>query len=493
MEYLPFLGVLAVAAADVAPASLNYTNGVDTTVSITVNSFVKYQEMIGGGCSGAFGVACDQFGRNGLSPANQQTVTETLFSENIGGLSVLRNDIGSNSSSTDGSVFSILDQCPSSPNGTFSYKWDGNDTCQVELSKTALKYNPNLFVYADAWSAPGCMKNVGTDDDGGLLCGVRGSYDNNAARNQSESSAPSQCKNTDWRQAYVDYLLQYVKYYQQEGIKVSMLGAYNEPDFNPVTYASMMSDGFQAKDLLEVLYPSAKKAFPDMKVACCDGTGARQQRDILYELNKAGGGNLYDVATWHNYQSNPERPFNVVNGQPNLQTEWADGTGAWNANWDITGQLAEGFQWALYIHNAMVNSDTSGYVHWWCSQQTNGDNALIRLQNNSYYVAARLWAFAGYFRFARPGAVRVQADSNVEEVYVSAWVNTNGTVAVPVVNAARFAYEVSLDLQGLNVTRGTAYLTDNAHNVTKVEEFAVIGGKFTRSVEARAMKTFFLQ
>ena len=290
------LTVAGVVAASTAPAQSNYTDGIDTSVSIAVNGLIKYQEMIGGGCSGAFGVACDQFGRFGLSPANQDLVTETLFSENIGGLSILRNDIGSNSSSLDGSVFSILDACPATPAGPFNYAWDGNDTCQVQLTKTALKYNADLFVYADAWSAPGCMKNVGTDDDGGLLCGVRGSYDIDDEGSQSESSASSQCNNTDWRQAYADYLVQYVKYYQQEGVNISMLGAYNEPDFNPVTYASMESDGFQAKDLLEVLYPTAKAAFPDLKVSCCDGTGARQERTILYELLKAGGGDLFDVA-----------------------------------------------------------------------------------------------------------------------------------------------------------------------------------------------------
>ncbi|KAL9092940.1 MAG: hypothetical protein Q9159_000564 [Coniocarpon cinnabarinum] len=474
------------------PAALPYLNGINNTVAITVNPGVTYQTMIGGGCSGAFGVACDQFGRNGLSPANQETVTETLFSENIGGLSILRNDIGSNSSSTDGSVFSILSECPATPDAPLDYSFDGNDTCQLQLSKTALKYNPELFVYADAWSAPGCMKNVGTDDDGGLLCGVRGSFDNNDARSQSESSEPSQCNKQDWRQAYADYLVQYVRYYEQAGVNVSMLGAYNEPDYNPVTYASMLSDGYQAKDFLEVLYPTVKAAYPDLKVACCDATGARQERDLLSELLAAGGGDLFDVATWHNYQSNPRQPFNTA-GQPNLQTEWADGTGSWNAYWDITGQLAEGFQWALYMHNAFVNSDTSGYTHWWCSQNTTGDNALVRLQYDEYFVAARLWAFAGYFRFARPGSVRVDAQSNVEDVYVSAFVNTNGTMAVPVVNAAHFAYNMTVDVSAANATTATAYLTDNDHNVTMVDTVPVQDGYFSASVEPRAMKTFFLQ
>lgn len=124
------------------------------------------------------------------------------------------------------------------------------------------------------------MKSNKNESDGGLLCGVRG----------------SNCT-ADWRQAYADYLVQIVRFYKEkENVTVSMLGAYNEPDFNPGYYSSMLSDGYQAKDFLEVLYPTVKKAFPELKVACCDATGARQLRDILYQLNKIGGGRLYDVA-----------------------------------------------------------------------------------------------------------------------------------------------------------------------------------------------------
>jgi glucosylceramidase len=154
------------------------------------------------------------------------------------------------------------------------------------------------------------------------------------------------------------------------------------------------------------------------------------------------------------------------------------------------------------MHNAFVNSGTSGYTHWWCAQQTTGDNALIRLQGNSYFIAARLWAFAGYFRFARPGATRVEASSNKEDMYVSAYVNKNGSLAVPIINAAHFPYTVDLDFQKIGGVNGekswkkvTAYLTDNSHNVSNVGEWAFghDGARFQGTVEPRAMKTFFFE
>lgn len=157
-----------------------------------------------------------------------------------------------------------------------------------------------------------------------------------------------------------------------------------------------------------------------------------------------------------------------------------------------TDSPSEGFQWALYMYDAFTNSDTSGYLHWWCAQNTTGDNALIRLQYDDYFVSARLWAFAGYFRFARPGSVRVEAMSSAENLYVTAFVNENGTVAIPIMNAAHFAYEVEIQLDGVNVSGARAFLTDNEHNVTEVGGVDVAGGKLKAVIEPRAMKTFFL-
>ena len=153
---------------------------------------------------------------------------------------------------------------------------------------------------------------------------------------------------------------------------------------------------------------------------------------------------------------------------------------------------SEGFQWALYMYDAFTNSDTSGYLHWWCAQNTTGDNALIRLQYDDYFVSARLWAFAGYFRFARPGSVRIEATSNAENLYVTAFLNSNGTVAIPVVNTAHFVYEVEIDLGGLSVNTARVFLTDNDHNVTDVGAIQLAGGMLKTMVEPRAMKTFFL-
>lgn len=87
----------------------------------------------------------------------------------------------------------------------------------------------------------------------------------------------------------------------------------------------MLSDGYQAYDFLSVFYPTVKKAYPNLLVSCCDATGARQERDLLYELGRLGGTNLFDVNTYHNYQSDVKRPFDdLLQGQSTIETEWSD-------------------------------------------------------------------------------------------------------------------------------------------------------------------------
>lgn len=39
------------------------------------------------------------------------------------------------------------------------------------------------------------------------------------------------CTSGDWQQAYANYLVQYVKFYQQEGLDITHIGFLNEPDY----------------------------------------------------------------------------------------------------------------------------------------------------------------------------------------------------------------------------------------------------------------------
>lgn len=76
---------------------------------------------------------------------------------------------------------------------------------------------------------------------------------------------------------------------------------------------------------------------------------------------------------------------------------------------------------------------------------------------------------------------------------MSAYENKNGTVAIPVINAAHYAYNVIINLAGIKANSVSAYLTDNNHNVSLVDKFELRGHTLKVTIEPRAMKTFWLE
>lgn len=202
----------AVAAALVFRVSAAPAGDDSTVTEITVRADHKLQKIEGFGFSGAFQRA--QLLLN-VTEEKQHELLELLYGRETGvGFSMLRNGIGSSNTSFNDWMNTILPESPGSPDGEFNYVWDEYDSGQFWLAQKAVEYGVDR-IYANAWSAPGFMKNNSDDANGGLLCGVPGSE--------------GQCE-YDWRQSYADYLVKYIEIYKEEGIKISDVAWLNEPD-----------------------------------------------------------------------------------------------------------------------------------------------------------------------------------------------------------------------------------------------------------------------
>lgn len=138
------------------------------------------------------------------------------------------------------------------------------------------------------------MKTNNNTNLGGYLCGV----------------SNTSCATGDWRQAYANKLVKYIQDYQAEGITINHVGFLNEPDLN-TSYASMQSNGQQAADFLEILYPTLQQANLSTKIACCDGSGWEQNRERLTGIQAAGAERYLDIVTSHAYDSPLGAPFNT--------------------------------------------------------------------------------------------------------------------------------------------------------------------------------------
>ncbi|HEX7737652.1 MAG TPA: cellulose binding domain-containing protein [Ktedonobacteraceae bacterium] len=438
--------------------------------AVTINGGTTFQTIDGFGFSEAFGQASNV---ENAPASTQQQVLDLLFNTSTGaGFTILRNIIPSDSNHT------IEPNSPGSPSATPTYTWDGNNWGQVALSKQAMSYGVSR-IYADAWSAPGFMKTNGSESNGGTLCGAPGA---------------STCSTGDWRKAYANYIVQYIKDYASSGVTISHVGFVNEPSFN-ASYSSMIMSGAQSADFIKILGPTLSSAGLSTKIVCCDSEGWNlASGDVSAIVNDSSALAFVNNFSSHGYTAAPASPIST-GGKPIWETEWSTFDSLDNA-WD-DGSDASGFTWAQHIYTGLTSANLSAFLYWWgaIGSSTTDNEGLLQINGSSVSVSARLWAMANYSRFVRPGAVRIGATSGDNNLQVSAYKNSNGSVSIVALNSSSSAVTASYALSGTGVADGTTvtpYLTNGSNNTAAQTSTSVNGGSFSATIPARSLVTYVL-
>ncbi|HZP51281.1 cellulose binding domain-containing protein [Actinocrinis sp.] len=430
----------------------------------TINGASVLQQIDGFGFSSAFARAETI---QALSAANQKQALDLLFSPTTGaGLDILRLGISSTSSS-------IEPNNPGGPSAPPQYVWNGNDDGQVWLAKQAQSYGVSRF-YANPWSAPGYMKDSGSEANGGTLCGLSG----------------TSCASGDWRTAYADYLIQYTKFYAQEGVKITDLAFTNEPNFT-ATYSSMRFTPAQAVEFAKILGPLAHAA--GLNLTCCDAVGWSSQLGYTQAITADPVANQdVDIHTGHSYGSNPTSPL-PAGGKHVWMSEWAPSGSAWNGNWDDSTSY-DGFAIAQHIQTSLTQGDVNGYLYWY-GISTGATQAFLQGNGTTYQVSKRLWAMANFSRFIRPGANRIGSTSSDGNIQLSAYRNADGSIIVVALNSNSADTPVTYSLQNTGFTAGTAtpYLTNSASSTAAQAPISVGGGAFSVTVPARSLVTYVIR
>lgn len=115
----------------------------------------------------------------------------------------------------------------------------------------------------------------------------------------------------------------------------------------------------------------------------------------------------------------------------------------------------------------------------------NNNEKLILVEDGEYEVSKRLWSFAHFARFIRPGARRIgisniinedhnknhNNDNEEDELLTSAYINTDNSYVVVLLNAGFEARRVSVDFgrKCKGVRKVRAWLTDGENDVREVE------------------------
>jgi glucuronoarabinoxylan endo-1,4-beta-xylanase len=439
----------------------------------TIDGSIHYQTIAGFGSSEAFGQAEDIMN---APAATQQQALNLLYSRTSGaGLTILRNEVGADPGST---IEPAAPASPSAPPSYVSLQSIDSDMGQLWLAQTIRKEYGVRDVFADAWTAPAYMKTNDSTSNGGTLCGV----------------PAATCTSGDWLQAYANLLVQYARDYAQAGIPLSYIGFENEANLAP-GYDGMVMSPTQTADFAPVIGAALARSGLRTRLECCatEGWDYAQQYAAAIEADPAAE-HYVSAFTSHGYTEWPTFP---VAGwtKPVWETEWSTFE-SFDPAWD-DGTDASGLFWAQHIFTGLTSANLNAFLYWWGSSEPtfNGDNeSLIQIDGSTVIPSGRLWAFANFSRFVRPGAVRIGATTADTGLDLTAFRNRDGSVAIVVLNTGTAPDTVSFGLQNMGLQGGpavvTPYVTDSTSDTAAQAPMFTRSGDFTSTLPARSLVTF---
>jgi glucosylceramidase len=394
--------------------------------TISVEPRVKYQEIVGFG--GAF-TDSGGYVLQKMPAAKQEEILRAYFDPDKGlGYTLCRTHINSCDFSTENYAY---DEAPGDLDlKQFSIERDRKNL--IPMIKRAQEISHNGFkIFASPWSPPAWMKTNNDMNNGGSL-------------------------KPDCRDVWARYFVRYIQEYAREQIPIWGVTVQNEPAATQ-TWDSCIYSGEEERDFVrDYLGPAFAKAGVDAKILVWD-----HNRDIMYERAKevlddpAAAKYVWGVAFhWYgpdafdNVQSVhdawPDKHVMLTEGcqegGPHIN-EWAVGErygramiedlNHWSVGWTDWNMLLDQHGGPNHVGNlcsAPIIADT--------------DTGEVHFQPSYYYIGQ-------FAKFIRPGAVRVLTACTSDSLETTAFVNTDGSTVVVVMNRTELPvrFKVKIDAQ----------------------------------------------
>jgi glucosylceramidase len=295
----------------------------------------------------------------------------------------------------------------------------------MDLSAGALR------LFASPWSPPAWMKTNGQMNGGGKL-------------------------RAEYRHAWAQYYVRYIQEYAKEGIPIWGLTVQNEPEAAQ-TWDSCLYTGEEERDFIkDCLGPALMEAgLGDIKLIIWD-----HNRDRMYERAKAvlddpqAAHYVWGVGFhWYcgDHFDNVQMTHDAYPDKHLIFTEGCQEGGPHVGSW-LTGEryahsiINDLNRWTVaWVDWNLVLDETGGpnHVGNYCSAPILADTQAgeILYQSAYYYI--------GHFsRFIRPGARRVACAKTLDALDATAFLNTDGSVALVVLNRCGQAADFLLKAQG---------------------------------------------
>ena len=422
---------------------------LETDASIIVDSSKEFQTFLGIG--GALtDASAETFYK--LSKNNQKRFLEAYYNQEKGiGYSLARTSI--HSCDFSASSYTYIEDGDSAL-ATFSIEHDKKYRIPF-IKKTIEAAGGKLTLYASPWSPPAFMKSNKSMLNGGKLL-------------------------PEFYQSWANYYVQFIKFYEAEGIPIWGLTVQNEP-LAVQRWESCIYTAEEERDFLKnYLGPTLQKeGLGSIKNIVWD-----HNRDLLFQranviLNDpeaakyAWGVGFHWYEDWKDGVPMYDAVKYVKEAYPDKNLIFTEGC---NESYNLERIKNEDPRLAERYGKSMINDFNNGVVAWtdWniLLDETGGPNHVgnlcfspvhgntktdeITFTNSYYYI--------GHFsKFIRPGAKKIASVSSSNALLTTAFKNTDGSLAIVVMNTSDKNIDYSVTLQS-----NSAYLKSLPHSIQTI-------------------------
>ena len=145
----------------------------------------------------------------------------------------------------------------------------------------------------------------------------------------------------------------------------------------------------------------------------------------------------------------------------------------------------EAVEVAVNIHNGLAIGGMNAYV-WWYLRRSYGP-----MKDNGN-ISKRGYMMAHFSKYVRPGAVRIDCtESPASNVYLSAYKNTDGTIAIVAINNSNQNSQQTFNIKGATITSVTRYQTSQGENLAK-SSVTASNGSFSATINSKSVSTFVI-
>jgi len=279
-----------------------------------------------------FGVAITGsscYNLNSMKSDERKEFLNKIYSDEGLGLSVGRISIGSSDYSAE--LYSYDDVPFDTELKHFSIEQD--KAYIIPMIKEILKIKPDLFLFASPWSPPGWMKT------GGNMCG---GY-----------------MREEYIECYAEYIIKFIKMYEQNGIRISAITPQNEPNTqtNGFMPACIWHPEIEAK-FINILTKRFAEEKLDVKIWLYDHVFSDADR-VLWQLDNCEGvKESCEGIAFHYYSGTIEETLKIKRAYPEKELHFTEAGPRLNDNYDT-----DWCKWGIMISKA-VKCGYSSFTGW---------------------------------------------------------------------------------------------------------------------------------